>query len=60
MSDSDGGGLDKTDREEVEGLFKVLLIVRLEGCSPGFEFCFKRHGDPEREGVPDAEKMEGA
>jgi hypothetical protein len=30
-------------REEVEGLLKVFLIVGLEGCVLGFEFCFKRH-----------------
>jgi hypothetical protein len=42
-----------TDGEEVEGLFKVLVVIRLEGGGPSFEFCFERHEDGER-GVPDA------
>ena len=34
--------------EELEGLFKVLFVVCLEGCGPCFELGFERH-DLERE-----------
>jgi hypothetical protein len=41
----------KTDREEVETLFEILLVVGLESCSPSLEFSFEGHvGKVETEG----------
>lgn len=35
---------EPTNREKIERLFKVLIVVGLEGRSPSFEFGFERHG----------------
>jgi hypothetical protein len=48
----DVGMEKKTDGEEVETPFEILLVVGLECCGPSLEFSFEGHvGQVETEGT---------